>query len=458
MNKTLQPSLSRRTLLGTAAAFAWLARGSVLRAQDTFPGRRFHVSPTGKDDNPGTVDQPFATINAVFTRVADLGAGDTIVVMPGDYEEAVAVRAGGNESANLVLMSQVPQGARIRSPASSYSAINIQKNYVTVDGFDVQGSGTGHGIEATFLDGDTSQNGPHHITITNNISHDNAGSGISVAYGDYYLIDNNVCFGNCATNPYQGSGISLYEPRAVDGSDELRIIVSRNTSYSNTALNLTDGAVHSDGNGIIIDDFRNTQKPNPAGSYKFKTLVENNVCYFNGGKGIHVFISDNVTVRNNTCCYNNRDPKNPASWRGELSNVNASRNLWINNIAVADPRSNPNNAAILDAATGGPKNETVVWKRNMTFNGTKGAKSITQSPDNPSLSASPPFGNMLGVDPKFVRGGPGEATPDFQLRAKSPARHAGIIEYGAPAADRNGTPRESGKAPDLGAFAAEARG
>ena len=458
MNREFQPGLSRRTLLGTAAAFAWLAKGDVVNAQDTASGRRFYVSPSGSDVNPGTAELPFATISAVFSRVADLGAGDAIVVMPGDYLEAVVVRAGGDATANLVLMSQQPHAARIRSPADSYSAIAIEKSYVTIDGFDVQSGGSGHGIEATFLDGNNTNNGPHHVVITNNICHDSAGSGISMAYGDFYRIEDNVCYGNCATNTYQGSGISVYEARAVDGTEDLRVIVARNTCYKNMALTLPGDVPHSDGNGIIIDDMRNTQKPNPAGSYKYQSLVENNVCYSNGGKGIHVFISDNVTVRNNTCCYNNRDPKNPATWRGELSNVDASHNTWINNIAVADLHSNPSNAAILDAATAGPRNENVVWEHNLTFNGTKGAKSITQSPVNPSLSASNPYDNMLGVDPQFVRGGPEEAAPDFHLRPKSPARNAGIAEHGVPTVDRNNEPRDSGKAPDLGAFVGEAGG
>ena len=57
-----------------------------------------------------------------------------------------------------------------------------------------------------------------------------------------------------------------------------------------------------------------------ASNYVFNTLVENNLAYGNGGKGIHIFLSDNVTVRNNAAHWNNRDELNPATWRGELSN------------------------------------------------------------------------------------------------------------------------------------------
>jgi serralysin len=408
--------------------------------------RTFYVSTAGNDANPGTLDKPFATIMGALNRVADLGAGDRVVVLPGTYAEAVNVIRGGDASAYFTLASQVPFGAKIRSPASSYSAVNIQKNFVTIDGFDVQSGGGGHGIEATYLDGDTKKNGPHHISVVNNRVHDCAGGGIELAFGDYYLIDNNICFGNCATNSFQGSGISVYEPRAVAGTEDIRIIISRNTSYSNAAVNLTNGAEHSDGNGIIIDDFRNTQKPNPAGAYSKKTLVENNVCYYNGGKGIQVYLSDNVIVRNNTCCFNNRDPKNPATWRGEFSNHNGSNNIFANNIGFADTKVNPFNAAILDASSGGYTNVNVLWLRNLTFNGTPGNASITQQPKNPTLVATSPYLNLLGVDPLFV------SPTDFHLQAKSPARDAGLMTYGVGTIDRDGKPRVSGTAADLGAY------
>ncbi len=457
MNFTTVPhdapsGLSRRLLLaGLAASTAGLLLPRASFAQGS-SRRTFFVSPFGSDANSGMQDRPFATIGAVFRRITDLGPGDVIMVTPGTYNEAVNVTAGGDTTAYLRIVSQVPRAAKIRSPSGSYSAINIQKSFVAIDGFDVQGAGSGHGIEATFLDGNTRNNGPHHIDIFNNLCHGNAGSGISLSYGDFYRIDNNVCFGNCATNPYQGSGISVYAARAVPSTESLRIMVTRNTCYGNTALTLPNDAPHSDGNGIIIDDMRNTQKPTPAGAYPFATLVENNVCYGNGGKGIHVYFSDNVTVRNNTCCFNNRDPKNPASWRGELSNVNANQITWVNNIGVAGRDSNPANAGILDACSTGPANQNVVWRRNLTFNGQAGQASITQSPKNASLSAAAPYRNLLGVNPQFVRALVNDANPDFRLKSTSPCRDAGTADAGLALSDRLGNRRVVGKAPDIGAF------
>ena len=211
--------LTRRALLGTALMAGMFGRAMA----QTATGRTFYVATTGNDSNDGSQLRPFRTINGAFRRVTNLTGGDTIMVMPGIYQEAVTVKRGGTASADLRLVSETPRAAQIRSPAGTYSAINIQQNYVTVEGFDVQAGGRGHAIEATFLNGDTTKNGPHHITIRNNVCHDSAGSGIGLAYGDYYLIEDNVCFNNCATNGYQGSGISVYSARAVAGTPRCSI-------------------------------------------------------------------------------------------------------------------------------------------------------------------------------------------------------------------------------------------
>ena len=273
-----------------------------------------------------------------------------------------------------------------------------------------------------------------------------------MSYGDFYTIENIVCFNNCATNEYQGSGISVYAARAVDGVDGIRIIVRANASFDNMAIKLPGDVAHSDANGIIIDDLRNTQMGHPAGSYKYQTLVENNVCFRNGGKGVHIFISENVIVRNNTCCYNNRDPKNPATWRGDLSNVDSNNCLWVNNIGVADTQVNSFNTAILDAASKGSRNQNVSWVTNLTYSGLVGNPSINQDPGNPTLVAGAPYRNLFGKDPGFTKGALGEPIPVFRLRGKSPAVDGGTVKYGIADTDYSGNARVSGLRPDIGAY------
>lgn len=443
--------LTRRQFIAAPAGLYCLASGFA-HAQ-VGSGRSFYVSPDGSDANPGFSHAPFATISGVFAAVGDLGPADTIVVMPGVYNEQVTVTAGGSAAGDLRLVSHVPHAAQIRSPAGTYSAVNVVRSFVTVEGFDVQAGGDGHAIEATFIDGDQRNEGPHHITIRNNICHDSAGSGISLSYGDFYTIEGNACFRNCATNEYQGSGISIYAPRAVEGGPGFRNFVRGNICHENMAIQLPGDVPHSDGNGIIIDDTKNSQSKHPAGSYQFMTLVENNIVYRNGGKGVHVFLSENVLVRNNTCAFNNRDPKNPATWRGELSNVDSNRCIWVNNIGVADTKANRNNAGILDAATRGV-NRDVMWIANLTFSGKAGERSVMQAPANPTLGGDARHKNIFGRDPKFVSAAADAAQQDFHLQPGSPAIDAGSREHGLAGRDFGGGPRVQGAAPDLGAFEA----
>lgn len=64
----------------------------------------------------------------------------------------------------------------------------------------------------------------------------------------------------------------------------------------------------SDGNGIILDDFNQTQRPEGQGTpFSQRSLVANNVIFDNGGHGIHIFQSEHVDVINNTLYQNSKD-------------------------------------------------------------------------------------------------------------------------------------------------------
>ena len=49
--------------------------------------------------------------------------------------------------------------------------------------------------------------------------------------------------------------------------------------------------------------------------YKGAFLISNNVVYLNGGRGIHIYRSDNATIVNNTMWSNNQDPTRPSGTR-----------------------------------------------------------------------------------------------------------------------------------------------
>ncbi|PDT07501.1 MULTISPECIES: right-handed parallel beta-helix repeat-containing protein [unclassified Rhizobium] len=388
----------------------------------------YYVSTTSSGGN-GSASSPFRTISEAMR--ADLKPGDEVVVKPGTYNESINFDKDGSAAGDITLRSEVPGAALIRPPAGSYTGISVNANYVTIDGFDIKG-GNGDGIEG---------NNVHHVSILNNKVHDSGESGVQFNYSDFIRIEGNETYNNASSGWY--SGISIYQNRNITGdtsTEGYRTIVRDNISHDN----VTKTGAHTDGNGIIIDDFQSTQTSGHP-NYTFKTLVENNLVYENGGKGIQVAWSDSVTVQNNTAYHNNQDPLNDGTWRGELSNAQSSNNTWVNNIAVADPSVNSNNTAIDNTSYGGYTNQNTVWANNITFNGTAGQASVRTDGGNATPSAA--NGNKLGIDPHFVNA----ANGDFHLASGSAAIDSGTIKYGVDSADLDGDARVVGTI-DMGAY------
>ena len=56
----------------------------------------YYVSPSGKNDNPGTLEKPFKTITFAAKKAA---AGDTVKILPGLYRESMKLSLKGKENA-----------------------------------------------------------------------------------------------------------------------------------------------------------------------------------------------------------------------------------------------------------------------------------------------------------------------------------------------------------------------
>ncbi len=288
-------------------------------------GSTYYVSTTGNDGNPGSSGSPFLTI---AHAVGLVGPGDTIVVKSGTYHESVDLGSlSGTDSDYITIKSEVPGGAYIdtTSLGSGYDLEPFRgaPSYIEINGFELSSGANSAGVRF---------DGGHHTKVYNNTIHDTGASGIQLDHGDYRFIENNTIY-NCAYSMYfAGSGISIWQAHASDNASGFHNIIRNNISYSNDNL---PGTAETDGNGIIFDDSRNTQNGSTLGAYAASTLIENNLTYDNGGRGIEVYISDNVTVRNNTA-YKNSTRDDGATWRGEFYVVNSSNVTMANNIAVAD--------------------------------------------------------------------------------------------------------------------------
>ena len=402
-----------------------------------FQASTYYVSPQGADSNPGSQASPWRTLIYAVTQVEP---GDVVLVADGIYEGPVIITRSGTPNAYITLKSINKWGAKVETLNGEGNADGIKAaaNYLTIDGFelyDPDPAPSHHGNGITVYDN-------HHVNILNNKIHDYGGSGIQAAHFDHVLIENNVVYNNAKYNPNQSSGISMWQARAVDDAPGYHAIIRNNRSYGNINLVPTPAGITRDGNGILIDDFWNSTGDELNIVFPHRTLIENNLCYDNGGKGIQVFKSSFVDVFNNTAYHNNHDEQNPGTWRAELSLAYGDQTVWRNNIGVSNPGQGilEWNRGILIARGG-----TTVWENNLTFSGTPGDPTIHV--DNGSVDEEyVDDNNFLGLDPEFGNA----ALLDFSLTLQSPALNAGSDEI-VSFIDINYIPRPQG-AVDLGAF------
>jgi parallel beta-helix repeat protein len=413
---------------------------------------RYVDAVNGNDSNPGTQAQPWKTIGN-----ADNGTtiwnnipvpGECVNVLPGTYvlNNTLVIGAGGNASSPtgyVVYRSTVPQGAHlIAGPglsANNADMIALWAPYLVFDGFEIDGNASttsGHGI-----DGCQYGYNPHHFIAINNVIHDVGGAGLNSCASEFIIWRNNVVYNTAGTGPWQSSGISVYQPAALAAgsytptawdSAPYHIQIAYNISHDNkegAALVPNQGCTpvppatqgppcyHTDGEGIIIDTTLggSVSCPTCGTPYPGNILVLGNVCYNNGGSGVEVFLSQNVTIANNTVYNNFTDPYNPGTARGELLNGGSKNLTWVNNIAIAVPGTGvfANNKPIVTFPVGGSFPDSGTWTRNITYGASR--MSNWRSP----VSGA---GNLLNVDPMLTN----LSRHDFVPRKGSPAIGAGV--------------------------------
>jgi parallel beta-helix repeat protein len=216
-------------------------------------------------------------------------------------------------------------------------------------------------------------------------------------------------------------------------------VVRGNICYDNELKVMTqassggNGRTLTDGNGIIIDVFQHSRKNpliphgqdknGPLEPYRGRTLVENNLIFDNGGRGIHVFRSSKVDVVNNTTYLNQKSPDING---GELTAIESSEVVLANNIAYGQKEKRINNQ---DGSS------RVIWVNNLFANA-----------DDVLI-----HDGLIQDDPQFVAPTLNVKPEGFRLKATSPARGKALKSV-APLVDVLGKPRPAIGALNLGAF------
>ncbi|WP_312517043.1 right-handed parallel beta-helix repeat-containing protein [Massilia sp.] len=187
-NVTIASTL-RANLTRAAGAVALMTAAFAAHAATPATTYNYYVAPTGSDTAAGTKAAPFKTL--ARAAKAATKAGTTVWVAPGTYAGGIKTTASGTAAARIYWVSTTKWGAKIVPPSNSTnnSAWDNRGNYVSIIGFDVDGSkiGTGtkwvHGIYTggsyNVIDG----NHVHHMATT--IPCNSAG-GSAIGVDSYY--------------------------------------------------------------------------------------------------------------------------------------------------------------------------------------------------------------------------------------------------------------------------------
>lgn len=396
----------------------------------------YYVSGQGSDQNNGlSRSTAFVTLQKAADQTRP---GDVVMVLNGTYgnvdpnQNILTITTSGTPDQWITYQSF--PGHRPKLISQNWHGISVEgAAYIVIDGFNIQGNQAQVSLEDAIAQQDnldnplTSGNGigvspgesetgeptySHHIVIRNNTVHETSGGGIYTVNADHITIEGNTTYNNARYSPYATSGISIYQSwnselpladQASGVSSDYQMVIRNNISYGNENLIpfYQVGSI-TDGNGIIVDDHRHTQD-SPLEPYRGRTLVEGNVVYENGGRGIHVFESDRVDIRHNTTYQNSQHPD---IGDGEITAIFAADVTVENNIlyGVANEQ--------ITTLSG---TQQVTFQDNLLFNGNLPGGDRPSSNDFSSdLNLATP--NIVDQDPQFFA----PDVYDFRLRSTSP--------------------------------------
>ncbi|BCM88518.1 hypothetical protein IAD21_00351 [Abditibacteriota bacterium] len=431
-----------------------------------------YVSANGNDQNGGKTEQTaFATVQKAVDNAVP---GDVISILDGTYngkESAAHITKGGMPAAWITLRAN--PGAKPELRCDGWNVIKFDKDpaYWEIRGLTVRGKRPTLKIEDALADGLLKEkdgkpyygdplynsNGisiddrtqpqnarPHHIRIIDNDVFDNAGGGISAINCDYITVENNRVRDNCHPMRYAGSGISLFHSWNFDNSMGYRMFVVGNVSSGNrTFVPWTAIGKVSDGNGIIIDDNIQSQVKVDPVRYEGRTLVQNNLCFGNGGSGIHAYASRFVDIVNNTGYFNAQSPE--LSWRQIWAGGKCDDVRLFNNILYAQ-KGKPLNFSVAKDST------NIVYADNLVFGEGDNAGENGGGLGTGSGSTDASATDNMEADPKFVHPSLDAKTANFRLQPGSPGIDKGKAHPGAPLTDLTGRKRPQRNALDVGAY------
>ena len=292
-------------------------------------GNVFYVSPSGSDENPGSKNQPWKTINYAVSEDSPISPGDTVLVEPGTYTELISLGKSGSDSQRITLKANGDVTLRDPDPNNGGFPEGViqspgQSNWI-IDGFRIENTSWA-GI---------SLSDAKNITVQNNETYQTGSSGIIAlpktffGGGEKEVTGSNVKILN---NTIERANWKWDGPGDKDGDQEALSIwgvdgfeVANNTMIDGTREGL-DIKVGSR-NGLIHNNSITTQ-----------ALISGTYKGFRGGAAIYVdgnrADSFNLDIYNNEIFSNTADAillADEVPGVGDVSDINIYNNVIYDN-------------------------------------------------------------------------------------------------------------------------------
>lgn len=229
-------------LLPIFASLFWMLSASdhSLHAQN--PGITYYIALDGNDQNPGTLEQPFATLNHA---VSLLQPGDTVYFRGGTYylSKSVWIGADGLPEARISIRPYQDEHVVLDCSQTQYdtSCIALDGSYLDFEGFEIASSQRS-GIAAW---------GGSHLRIRNNAIHHSVKGGIYVGYDISQpltvvdvLVEGNEIYRNCQENNPVQSGDGWGWPPAISIGEASLVTVTNNLVYENYGEGIIMGSMN----------------------------------------------------------------------------------------------------------------------------------------------------------------------------------------------------------------------
>jgi hypothetical protein len=447
---------SRLYLVGLLVSIVFVIGSTVTPAQQIYAaGNTYYVAKNGSNSNPGTLSQPWLTIQKAANTIV---AGDTVYVRSGVYNEYVYIGTSppytgkSGTATNPIVYKAYPGEYPIidgtgLSNTGGYSLITVYNvSYCTIEGFELRNSSK-HGIWAF----GTYSN----LTLRRMKIHDTQISGIYIEKGSNLLVD------GCEV--YNTNSIPVEEQVSLMGVTGFEIKDSIFHNSGKTALDFKQGCI----NGLVHNNEIYGNNDTTSGIYLdagYGDRDTDNIKIYNNK--IHDLIASAITIGSETSPHH------------AVTNVDIYNNLIYNNYTGFAVWPNPftrtfriinntfyNNGSEIAVygsdANAGVNLNCIIRNNILVHNGnymiyfgsvTGGSPTVDHNQYYDSTGAYR-FEPSTLIGTNYVKANPLFVNPpvDFRLQAGSQAINAGSATI-APLTDYAANPRPQDAAYDIGAY------